>query len=133
MGDPFLLRLKRPMLTGLLVLASASGCGSGRPSVDTSTSEGTVRGTVKVRGKPVTAGKISFDPSNVARKSEPARTAPIGSDGSYTVKTLIGLNQVTFSGPAFNKERELQDASLRYEVQRGEATYNIVLPEAAAP
>src|SRR3954447_16518196 len=91
----------RSVLRGLAGLASAglvivvSGCGDGRPSVDTSTTEATVKGTVSIRGKPATGGQVSFDPSNVARKSETARKVPIGKDGSYEVKTLVGLNQVT--------------------------------------
>src|SRR3954469_17261904 len=118
-------------LTGLAaatLLVIAWGCGSGAPAVDTSTTEATVKGVVTIRGKPVTEGRISFDPSNVKRKSEPVRSAPIGKDGSYTVKTLVGGNQVTFSGPAFDKDRQLQDVLLPFDVQAGENTFNVELP-----
>lgn len=114
---------------GIAVVVLGGGCSGGRPSVDTSTTEATVSGIIKVRGKPVTGGKVAFDPSNVERKSEPARTAEIGKDGSYTVKTLVGMNMVSFSGPQFAKERELQDVNTQYNVQSGEQTYNIDLPE----
>src|SRR4051794_21737512 len=115
--------LSRITCLGLAIVVLGSGCNGGRPSVDTSTAEGTVSGTIKIRGKPVTGGKVCFDPSNVARKSEPARTTTIGKDGSYTVKTLVGQNMVSFSGPAFDKERELQDATTQYKVQSGEQTH----------
>jgi hypothetical protein len=119
-------RLTGLVAAGLLVIIW--GCGDGRPSVDTSTAEATVKGTVKVRGKPATGGTIHFDPSNVKRKTEAVRSAPIGKDGSYTVKTLVGMNQITFTGPAFDKDRQLQDASVPYDVQSGEQTLNIELP-----
>jgi hypothetical protein len=109
------------------------GCGDGTPAVDTATTEATVKGIVAIRGKPVTQGTISFDPSNVKRKFEPVRSAPIGKDGSYTVKTLVGGNQVTFSGPAFDKDRQLQDVLLPFDVQAGENTFNVELPPAAKP
>jgi hypothetical protein len=109
------------------------GCGGGTPAVDTSTTEATVKGVVAIRGKPVTQGTISFDPSNVKRKFEPVRSAPIGKDGSYAVKTLVGANQVTFSGPAFDKDRQLQDVLLPFDVQAAENTFNVELPPAAKP
>src|SRR5829696_5071225 len=124
----------RNVLRGLAGLATAglvlvaSGCNDGRPSVESSTTEATVKGTVSIRGKPAPGGTVSFDPSNVSRKMEAARAAPIGKDGTYEVKTLIGLNRVSFSGPAFARERELQDATFQCDVQRGEQTYNMDLP-----
>src|SRR3954452_21607866 len=72
--------LSRIACLGLAIVVIGSGCNGGRPPVDTSTTEATITGTVKIRGKPVTEGKVSFDPSNVARKWEPARTATIGKD-----------------------------------------------------
>jgi len=123
-------RLRDLAAMGLLVILC--GCGEGKPSVSSSTTEATIKGTVAIRGKPVDGGIISFDPSNFKRKTEPARTAAINKDGSYEVKTLLGLNQVTFSGSAFARERALQDASLQYDVQAGEQTFNIELPPPGA-
>src|SRR4051794_33165492 len=99
-------RLTQLATTGLLVIIW--GCGDAKPSVNSSMTEATVKGTITIRGKPANGGTISFDPSNYKRKSEPARTASIGKDGSYTIKTLVGLNQVTFSGSEFARERALQ-------------------------
>ena len=78
-------------------LAAVSGCGDGKPSIDTSLNEATVTGVVSVKGKPASGGKINFNPSNSGR-IVPTKSAEIGPDGSYTVKTYTGDNQVTFSG-----------------------------------
>lgn len=113
--------------TGLLVLGL--GCGDDKPSVDTSTTEATVKGTVKFKGKLVTKGEIAFDPSNYQRKNEAARRVPIGKDGSYTVKTLVGANRVSFAVPVMARDPQLQDLSLQYDVQSGDDnTYHIELP-----
>ena len=83
-------------LTAATLVALGQGC-SGTPSVDTSLTEVTVTGVVKVKGKPASGGQISFNPSNRDRKV-PAFTAPIGQDGNYTIKTYTGENMVTFGG-----------------------------------
>jgi hypothetical protein len=78
-------------------LAIVFGCSDGKPSVDTSLNEATVTGVVSLKGEPVKGGTIYFNPSNHARHV-PTRTAPIGDDGKYTIKTYTGDNQVTFGG-----------------------------------
>src|SRR5271163_4954532 len=88
--------------TALLVFTSlatclVSGCGDGRPPMDTSMTEATVSGVVSVKGVPATGGTVLFNPSNAGR-IVPTRTAPIGPDGNYTIKTLTGINQVSFEG-----------------------------------
>jgi hypothetical protein len=104
------------------------GCGSGAPPVDTSTTEATVKGIVTIRGKLVAGGTISFDPSNVKRKSEPVRSARIGKDGSYTIKTLVGRNNVSVSTPVTVKDPLLQYNSCSFDVANGENTYAIEVP-----
>jgi hypothetical protein len=125
--------VRRTRSAAATLVMIAWGCGSGAPSVDTSTTEATVKGIVTIRGKPISQGTISFDPSNVRRKFEPVRTSPIGKDGSYTVKTLLGGNHVTFAGPAIAKEPRLQDLLVPYDVRSGENTFNVELPPAANP
>ncbi len=91
--------------TALLALVAASllqGCGEGTPWVDTSLTEASVSGTVSVKGTPATGGKILFNPSNAGR-IVPTRTADIGPDGTYTIKTLTGDNRVTFEGEVASK------------------------------
>jgi hypothetical protein len=82
-----------------LVLA---GCGDGAPPVDTSTNEVGVSGVVSVRGHPATGGEIRFNPSN-SQRIAPTKSAPIGPDGSYSIKTYTGLNEVSFTGEVATK------------------------------
>jgi len=98
----------------------ALACVDERPSVSSSTTEATVSGTVKVRNKLATKGTIRFDPSNYIRKMEKAREAPVGKDGTYSIKTLVGENVVIYSGMPY-------DRSL-FEVKEGENTYNVEVP-----
>jgi hypothetical protein len=81
----------------LLGLITLQGCGDGKPWVDTSLNEATVSGIVSVKGTPANGGTIHFNPSNSGR-IVPTRTAEIGPDGSYTIKTFTGDNRVTFGG-----------------------------------
>ena len=95
------------------------GCGSGAPPVSSTTEEATVKGTVTVKGKPLTKGEIIFDPSNINRPVAP-RTAPLGPDGSYTIKTLTGENSVTVRGPTINNDPNLGLNQTTVDVKSGE-------------
>jgi hypothetical protein len=53
-----------------------------------------VKGTVTVRGTPLDGGDVHFNPSSTRRELG-GRDAPIGKEGSFTVKTLLGPNVVT--------------------------------------
>lgn len=77
------------------------GCGGGgsAPSVTSSTEEATVHGKVSIEGKPASSGKVSFDASNINRKSAPIVSADIGKDGTYTIKTMVGPNRVSVEAP----------------------------------
>jgi len=94
-----LLRLRHAFLVlpSFVALVLCVGCGDGKPSVDTSLTEATVSGVVSVKGTPATGGQIRFNPSNSGR-IVPTRSAEIGPDGRYTIKTLTGDNRVTFDG-----------------------------------
>jgi hypothetical protein len=87
-----------------LVLAAAAGCGDGKPSIDTSRNEGTVKGLVTIKGTPATGGEIRFNPSNSGR-IVPTRSAEIGPDGSYSITTFTGDNVVTFDGEVAAKNK----------------------------
>jgi hypothetical protein len=103
----------------LLIVPFCQGCDEGKPHVDTSKNEATVSGTVKIRGKPAEGGTILFNGSNSERIVE-HRTAPIGKDGTYTVKTYVGLNQVTFGGEVAAENRAIGLIHEAAEVQPGE-------------
>jgi hypothetical protein len=95
-----------------------SGCDD-RPSVDSSTTEATVTGTVLIKGKPATGGEIQFNPANVDRLVG-SRTATIGPDGTYTITTYTGGNQIGFAGRLASENPGLFRFKEYFEVQRGE-------------
>ena len=116
-----------PRRTATLVLVSLStsllatwGCGDGHPPVDSSLTEATVKGVVKIQGKPAQGGgEIRFNPSNVERKVA-SKTSKIEVDGSYSLTTYTGLNEVKFSGPFLKNHPQLALASRYSEISSGE-------------
>jgi hypothetical protein len=107
-------------LTPLVVILAGLGSGcDGRPAVDSSTTEATITGTVLIKGKPAKGGEIRFDPSNVDRTVGP-RSAPIGPDGTYTIKTYTGGNQIGFAGSLASENPGLFRYKEYFEVRRGE-------------
>jgi len=123
-----LARVLAPGLVGpaLLYLAGL-GCES-RPSVDTSTTEATVKGTVTIKGKPATKGNVVFDPSNYKRKDEQPRLSKIGPDGTYEIKTLVGPNTVKVDSPEAAKAAGLYE-TYNYDVPSGTSTFDVVIPK----
>jgi hypothetical protein len=112
-------------IVGLLagsVVVTSWGCGGGIPSVSSSTQEAEVKGTVTIKGKPATGGEIVFDPSNIKRRDVGLYGAKIGSDGSYTLKTLVGENAVRVQGPQIDKDPALITNQLNVDVKPGENT-----------
>jgi hypothetical protein len=97
------------------------------PEATGSMTEASVKGTVKVRGKLVNNGEVVFDPANINRPTAAARKAPIGKDGTYTIKTLVGPNNVTVNSRETLGDSNLQSGE-RYTVNEGEGTLDIVLP-----
>jgi hypothetical protein len=112
-------------VTGGLLVATW-GCGD-QPSVTSSTTEATVKGTVIIKGKPATKGKVVFDPANYRRKDVQARSAPINKDGTYSVTTLVGGNNVRVEGPEAEKAGATY-SSIDFDVKSGENTLDIKLP-----
>ncbi len=84
-------------------------------------------------GKPVTGGELRFNPTNYMREGVGARTAQIQQDGHYEVKTPIGQNSISLTGPALAKDPQLAYGALSFDVQPGENEYNVVLPAGAVP
>ena len=89
------------------------------PPVDSSKT-----GVVKVDGKPATEGDVVFDPSNADRPGFP-RDAPIGEDGSYTTKTLAGMNTVRLKGEVAHKFQILQHENQTYDVPSGGGSHDL--------
>ena len=119
-----------PLASPAILLLAVFGCGDGTPSVSSSTEEATVKGSVSFKGKKVAKGTITFDPANVNRKMAGSASAPIGADGTYTLKTMVGENQVSFSIPEMSA---VGDPTLGYlripkDVASGESTIDFDLP-----
>ena len=106
-------------------MAALGGCGDGPPSVDTSKTEATVKGVVRVDGALVNGGEIVFNPANHLRKDSPTRKAAINLDGSYTITTLTGSNEVKIGGAAAKKNGVVQRQTRIVEVKSGENTADL--------
>lgn len=117
-----------PAVVGPLLLYIAGlGC-EGKPSVESSTTEATVKGKVVINGKEATKGKVVFDPSNYKRKDETPRTTDINADGTYEIKTLVGTNFVRVDSSEAAKAAGLYE-TYSYDVPEGTSTYDIVIPK----
>jgi hypothetical protein len=112
---------------------AAWGCSDGKPSVESTTAEAKVTGTVKVYGKPLTSGTVTLDPINYARANAGVRKGEIKSDGTYEVTTLVGKNKVQVDGPEIIKNPELRYANYTVDVPSGGTTYDIILPPPNTP
>ena len=113
-------RLLLMIVTAMAGVLLASGCMDSHPPVDSSLTEATAKGFVKLKGKPAKGGgTIVFNPSNVERKVA-ASTATINDDGSYFLKTYSGGNEVKFSGPFMKEDRGLAMTTRYCELNAGE-------------
>jgi hypothetical protein len=116
-------------LSTSLVLLVAWGCGDGPPAVTNSRTQANVKGTVTIKGKLASSGNVIFNAANAERKDVGSVTAPIGPDGSYSLKTYVGENRVTVSGKELILQLpELEMERLNFDVQSGENTFPIDLP-----
>ena len=109
-------------------LTACCGCGDGAPAASSSTEEATVHGIVTIGGTPASGGKITFKSSNINRKTNDV-VAEIGVDGSYTIKALIGENQIRVS-PAANKTQKKGSGMYSvdvFEVKSGDNTHDVKL------
>jgi hypothetical protein len=120
----------------VLALALSGGCGDNVSStVSGSMEEATVKGTVRVRGKPVNNGMITFRTSNINRPNAPLKEAKINKDGTYTITTLVGGNmvEVTCKEVLSARNRDLIENERMVQVQPGENTIDVDIPPAPPP
>ena len=98
--------------------------------VSGSMEEATVKGIVRVRGKPVTNGRVTFRSSNINRRTAQTKEAEIDKDGRYTITTLVGENFVEVACKEIfqPKNRQLIENEQMVKIQSGENTLNIDLP-----
>src|SRR4051794_21010670 len=118
-------KLRIASLVAGLVVVACWGCGSGAPSVSSSSEEADVKGTVTIKGKPATGGEITFDPSNINRRDVKLNITKIGSNGTYALKTLVGENAVRVSGAQVDKDPSLATNQVNVVVKSGENTMPI--------
>jgi hypothetical protein len=111
------------LVASAIALTMASGCGGA--AATSSHDEATVHGTVTVKGKRATQGKVFFNPANVNRKETGTTEAVIAKDGTYTLKTLVGSNLVTVTTPETVKDPALEYFTARYVVRGGDNTFEI--------
>lgn len=121
----------------MLLLAGCLGCNplSGGPSVSGSSEEATVSGSVRIRGKPVGNGQVIFHCANVSRPDARPRLAPINDDGTYTIKTLVGENNVEVSCKELQAPKNSRYAEDQHlvVVQSGENAFDIEIPPGSSP
>jgi hypothetical protein len=120
------MRHTAPRALGLLATTFlVIGC-SETPPVDTSKEEATVHGVITINGKPVSSGRVVFDPANIKRNVEP-RKAPIGKDGSYSIKTMVGENIVKLESQEVMKAN-METQFITTKVASGDNAFDIKLP-----
>ncbi len=119
-------------MAAAILFLTIAGCDaySGAPSVSSSLEEATVKGTIRVRGKPVDNGRILFRCANIRRPSAKARDVPIAKDGTYTVTTLVGDNIVEISCKELHtkQNRPYLDNEKTVIVESGENTIDFDIP-----
>ena len=116
--------------------AICQGCGNpDAPPVSASREEANVSGIVRLRGKPVTNGRIGFKAANINRPDVRLREAEIGKDGRYTIKALVGDNSVdiTCKELATPKNRQLIENEQTIRVRPGENAVDIDVPRKPRP
>ena len=118
----------RAALAGLLCGLAAGGCTPGAPYAESSLTEATVTGHVTSQGKPVAKGQVIFDPANINRPREAARTAQIREDGTYQVTTLIGTNRVTVAIPGRATKAGFPYIQHSFDVKAGSNSFDVTIP-----
>jgi hypothetical protein len=117
----------------LAVLTAGSGCDpyAGAPPISGSLEEANVKGTVRVDGKIVNNGFVLFEVANIRRPGILPRQVPIGKDGTYEVRTLVGENYVQINCKELfaPKMRILSGEVINLKVAPGENTIDLELPE----
>lgn len=126
--------MRRRGVFGLILAAliAAEGCGNpDAPNVSGSLETAVVKGTVRVRGKAVTNGQVSFHAKNINRPNVQAVNAKIGKDGTYSAEPLIGENDVEVSCKELENRKNMMmmmDNEQAVKIKPGEQTLDIDLP-----
>jgi hypothetical protein len=117
----------RSLRVGLLLFLAGSvvsgGCGSGNPK-EVSKTAATVTGKVTASGAPVSKGWVTVTtprPPYVENKVE------IRKDGTYEIKTFVGMNSFSVTGTGYPAQPGTYDKA-GFEVKEGSNTIDLALP-----
>jgi hypothetical protein len=120
-------RSRAGQFTVAALLTALCGC-STPPDRQSTLEEATLKGTVKVRGKFLQGGELSFNAVNPNRRVD-VRKATISKDGRYETKVYIGQNIVTVVPP---KPRNTQEGKDFFGVNYEEKPVNVAAGENTA-
>ena len=73
-------------------------------------------------------GRSEIGPERITSGRVLGHGQQIQKDGPYEIKTLVGQNSVSLTGPVIAKDPQLAYGALSFDVKPGENEYNIVLP-----
>jgi hypothetical protein len=115
-----------------VVLVAISGCGSNPAAsgLTSSMEEATLKGMVRVNGKAVNNGTVSFRTAHINRPNSPTKNVDIGKDGTYSVTTVVGENYVEVTCKELNTKQTKKFLGLEQliMVKSGENDIDIELP-----
>jgi len=118
--------------TATVLLVATSGCSSNpaASSLTSSMEEATLKGTVRVNGKPVNNGTLSFRTAHINRPNSPTKPTTINPDGTYSVTTIVGENYVEVTCKEMNtpKTKRFRGTEQLIMVQSGENSVDIEIP-----
>ena len=118
--------------TATVLLVATGGCNS-NPAASALTSsmeEAMLHGTVRVNGKPVNNGALSFRTAHINRPKSPTKTVEINKDGSYSVTTVVGENYVEVTCKELNSKqtRRFLGTEQLIMVKSGDNAVDIEIP-----
>ncbi len=115
-----------------LMVTLCAGCDehAGAPSVSGSAENAPVKGVVRIHGKAVENGTVTFNGTNIRRPDAKPVQAKIGKGGSYELKALVGQNYVEVDAKELHtaKNRVLAESQVSVMVNSGDNTIDVELP-----
>jgi hypothetical protein len=92
--------------------------------------EATLKGTVRVNGKLVNNGSISFRTAHIKRPNSPTKSTTINPDGTYSVTTVVGENyvEVTCKEMSTPQAKKFRGSEQLIMVNSGENSVDIEIP-----
>src|SRR5262245_51604955 len=110
-------------------LMTAVGCGGGQTTGERTApkTEATVTGMITIKGKAATKGRVTIEPLGPNGIPTGSKVADVGKDGTYTVTTTPGSNDVTVSSTG-DAAADSGYNKTNIDVKPGSNTLNLDLP-----